>query len=546
MPATVRRLLAPTLLSLAALAATTPCALAAGAWSSPVPLTAAGDDGTPAGAFVAPDGRSLAVFSGASGHRLAIGTVAGAFSPPAGLAAPQASSAADAALGGDGTLAVGWNAGGTAHVAVVAPGSTTASVSDLPGPGAAGVSVAVADDGAVTVAYRTKSGASSYALLAATAPKGGGFPAPATLSSGSGAIDAPDVAAGPNGALAVAFRRQAPGYRAHVAVRPAGAAAFEPAQKLTASGASDVNARVVFLRDGSLVAAWSNPAGAGWASRPAGATAFGAPQALSAAGTAGYDVDLVPTPQGGAAATWATARAVQASVLPAGGTFGSPADVTGLTSDVVASPRIAVAPDGTATVTVADPADGEVRTADLGGATRVIGYAPVGLPAPVAVAASADRTLAVWRDATGAMVAATRSAQAPPAASLGTRPAKPDRTRPKVTVRNRARAIRVTTRTRQVSFRLRCDEACSFSGTAVLRTQLRGQRRRLAPLVPVRAGKPRTGTRTVTFKLGTLARKDLRAALKQRRGGQLYVDLTAADAASNTTRTTWRTSLRRR
>lgn len=544
MPATIRRLLAPTILTVAALAATAPSALAAGSWSSPVPLTGAGNDGSTTGAFVTPDGRSLAVYSDASGQHLAVGGVAGAFSAPVTLSGTPSGS--DAALGADGTLAVAWAAGGDAHVGIVAPGATTAAVSDLPGPGAAGASVAVADDGAVTVAYRTKSGASSYALVAATAPKGGAFSAPATLSSGSGAIDAPDVAAGSNGALAVAFRRQAPGYRAHVAVRPAGAAAFEPAQKLTDSGASDINTRVVFLRDGGLVAAWSNPTGAGWASRAAGAAAFGAPQPLGAAGTAGYDVDLVPTPQGGAAATWATARAVQASVLPADGAFGAATDITGLTSEVVASPRIAVAPDGTATVTVADPANGEVRTADLGGGARVIGYAPIGLPAPVAVAASADRTLAVWRDATGAMVAATRSAQAPPSTGLGTKPAAPDRTKPKVTVKNRTKAIKVTSKTTSVTFKVSCNEACAFSGGASLRTQLKGKKRKIAPLVSLRAGKPRKGTQNVTFKFTTSARKDLKAALKQGRGGQVYVDLTAADAASNTTRTTWHTSLRKR
>ena len=47
---------------------------------------------------------------------------------------------------------------------------------------------------------------------------------------------------------------------------------------------------------------------------------------------------------------------------------------------------------------------------------------------------------------------------------------------------------------------------------------------------------PRTGTQKLTLKLGTLALKDLRAALKQHRGGQVFLVVEASDAAGNTAR----------
>lgn len=543
MPMRPRHLL-PALIATALLPAAT--AQAAGSWSSPERIAEPGTvlAPVPAGVFSAPDGRSLAVFSDAGRPWLATGTVRGAFGPPAALATDQAGAgAADAAIGADGTLAVAWAAGEAARVVVVRPGAASGSEASFTGPGITGAAVAVAPDGAVTVAWRSRASASSYSVLAATAPPGGTFGPAQTVDSGTGGMDSVDVAAGPGGALAVVYRKLSPKYRTYASVRPLGASTFEEPQKLAAADAADTSPHVAVGKDGTIYAAWANPLGAGFAMRPVGATAFGAQAQLDAEGS--FALDLVPTPQGGAAATWAVARAVRAAVAPAGGAFGAPAQVTTTSSQIVPEPRIAVAPDGAATVLVADPATGEVRATDLGGASKTIGYGGVEQVTPVALAASADRTLALWRDGSGGIAVATRSAQAPPATGIGPKPAGPDRRPPKLTLLSRGRRIAVTTKTTRLMFKVRCDEACSILGMANLRIVRPGMRRKISPLVTFRSRRLTAATQTVTLKLGTLARRDLRASLARGRGAQAFVDLTATDAASNTTRTTFQRSLQK-
>lgn len=518
----------------------------AGSWSSPERIAAPGSvvAPVPSGVFAAPDGRSLAVFSDAGRPWLATGTVRGVFGSPAALAADQAGTgASDAAVGANGTLAVAWTAGDAAHVVVVPPGATSGSEASFTGPGITGAAVAVAPDGAVTVAWRSRASSSSYSVLAATAPPGGTFGAAQTIDSGSGGMDAVDVAAGPGGALAVVYRKLSPKYRTYAAVRPVGASAFEAPQRLSTGDAADTSPHVAVGTDGTIFAAWANPLGTGFATRPAGAAAFGAQAQLDAEGS--FALDLVPTPQGGAAATWAVARAVRAAVAPAGGAFGAPAQVTTTDSQIVPEPRIAVAPDGVATVLVADPATGEVRATDLGGASKTIGYGGVEQVTPVALAASADRTLALWRDGSGGIAVATRSAQAPPATGIGPKPAGPDKRRPKLKLLTRGKRIAVTSKTTRLTFQVRCDEACSILGMANLRIVRPGMRRKISPLVTFRSRRLTAATQTVTLKLGTLARRDLRASLARGRGAQAFVDLTATDAASNTTRTTFQRSLQK-
>jgi hypothetical protein len=393
----------------------------------------------------------------------------------------------------------------------------------------------------VTVAWRSRASTSSYSVLAATAPPGGTFGSAQTVDSGSGGMDAVDLAAGPGGALAVVYRKLSPKYRTYAAVRPVGASAFEAPQKLSTGDAADTSPHVAFGTDGTLFAAWANPLGTGFAMRPVGATAFAAQAPLDTEGS--FALDLVPTPQGGVAAAWAVSRAIRAAIAPAGAAFGAPAQVTTTGSQIVPEPRIAVAPDGVATVLVADPAGGEVRATDVGGASKAVGYGAVEQVTPVAVAASADRTLALWRDAAGGISVATRSAQAPPATGIGPKPAGPDKRRPKLTLLSRAKRIAVTTKTTRLTFKVRCDEACSILGMANLRIVRPGLRRKISPLVTFRSKRPAATTQTVTLKLGTLARRDLRASLARGRGAQAFIDLTATDAASNTTRSTFQRSL---
>ena len=90
--------------------------------------------------------------------------------------------------------------------------------------------------------------------------------------------------------------------------------------------------------------------------------------------------------------------------------------------------------------------------------------------------------------------------------------------------------------------KVRCNEACSLSATGDLSTR-RGSRTAHAPTKPFTSKKAKTGTQTVKLKLGSLAEKDLRKALKAGRKANLSIDLTAFDRAGNSTRTIIRLKL---
>ena len=146
-----------------------------------------------------------------------------------------------------------------------------------------------------------------------------------------------------------------------------------------------------------------------------------------------------------------------------------------------------------------------------------------------------------WRDASGGTSVATRSDTANPG-SPGDKPAAPDKTRPRISVVTTSRTLKVTSKTTSVSVKVRCNEACSLSATADLATR-RGSRTAHAPTKPFTQKKTKTGTQTVKLRLGSLAEKDLRKALKAGRGAHLSIDLTAADRAGNSTRTIIRLKL---
>ena len=111
-------------------------ALAAPHWSSPVKIAGPADASgiSPPQAFVTADGRSLAVFADGLRPALSVGTAAGSFAAPLALGNDATGTAGlDAALGANGTLAVAWTSGGSAHVAVAPAGQRAAAQSDLPG-----------------------------------------------------------------------------------------------------------------------------------------------------------------------------------------------------------------------------------------------------------------------------------------------------------------------------------------------------------------------------------------------------------------------------
>jgi hypothetical protein len=520
-------------------------AVAAPHWSAPVPvIPGTGTDlsnGAPQ-AFVA-GGRSVVVAGSGENALLARGSATNVFTDPLTVAtAPGGNVGTDAAVGGDGTVAVAWASGGTGHVSIVTPGGSVLPQADLPGGGVNAIGVGIASDGSTIVAYRTKESASAYSLRVAVAAAGSSsFGEPALIESGA-ATDSIDVATGPGGAAAVAYRQLAGKYRARVAVRPAGAGAFEAGQPMTVAAADrdDFSPRVAFDSDGTVVAAWGSPGGAQYALRAPGASAFGAGVPLGAG--AAYSVDLQPTPAGVAAVAVAGDGRVRVAVQNGvGAGFSEPAPIgPAYTSQFSDPAAVTVAPGGLTTVVSAVPTDGAVHAVDVGGGDQVIGYGTRDGLTPVSVASSGDRTVAAWTDGTGAIVAATRSESARPAtpSDLGPAPSARDTKGPKLRYVSGTKTFRVTTKTTRLKFKVRCSEACKLLVTGSLRTQLSAKsRRKIAPLPAVATKKLRSGTQTVTLKIGTLARRDLVAALRKKRGGQLYLVLEAYDASSNATRT---------
>src|SRR4051812_23271089 len=132
----------------AAVAALSPATALAGTgpWSSPVQVVPPGSSDPAAAsaqAFVSPDGRSLVVSSDGIKPVMVAGNARNVFGPLIPLGPESSKSAGlDAAVGAEGTLAVGWAADGVVHVAVVRSGSSAASQLDVPGggPGASGAS----------------------------------------------------------------------------------------------------------------------------------------------------------------------------------------------------------------------------------------------------------------------------------------------------------------------------------------------------------------------------------------------------------------------
>jgi hypothetical protein len=528
-----------------AVAALSPAAAASAAprWSAPVDVIPGSGTGVsaPQALVSGATGKSLVLAGSGPEALLATGNAAGVFASPAAIATGSGGAIGlDSALGADGTVAVAWAGGGTGHATIVKPGGDVLTQADLPGTGVNAIGVGIASDGSVIVAYRTKESPSAYSLRVAILPAGrSAFDAPVTVESPA-AVDSIDVATGPGGAAAIAYRQLAGKYRARVAVRPAGAGAFEPGQPLATAGELDDFApQAAFDADGTVVAAWGNPAGALTAQRAPGAASFGPAAPLG--GGAAYDLDLEPTPAGGAAVALAGGGVMRAALQPApGAAFSAPVQVgPGFTSQFSGSVAVTTTPAGTVTTVFANPTDGAVHAVDAGGADTVIGYGTRDGVTPVSIASSADRTLAVWTTSSGTVVAATRSETAQPAkpADLGPAPTGADRKPPKLTLVGVPKRLRVTSKTKTITLKARCSEACRLFATSNLRTKLSAKsRQRIAPLPAVQTKPVRTGTQKVVLKLGSFALKDLRAALKRNHGGQLFVVIEATDAASNTTR----------
>jgi hypothetical protein len=531
-------------ISLAVAALLPASASAAQPWSAPVdvipsPGLAAIGNSAPE-VFVA-GGRSLVAAGSGENALLARGSAANVFSAPITVGTvPGGNVGLDAAAAADGTVAVAWVSGGSGHVSIVSPGGEVKPQADLPGAGVNAIGVAIAPDGSTIVAYRTKEAPNSYTLRVATAaPGSSSFGEPAAIETGA-ATDSIDVATGPGGAAAVAYRKLAGKYRARVAVRPAGAGAFEPGQALgTAGELDDFTPRVAFDADGTLVAAWGNPAGGLYALRAPGQSTF-APASPLGSGPA-YNVDLEPTPGGTAVVGVAGGGTMRvASQSGPGSAFGDLVPVgPSFQSQLPGRVAVTTTPTGTTTAVFADPTTGEVHAVDVGGEDKVIGYGGRDTETSVEVASAGDRTVAAWTNAGGAIAVATRSAGVKPATpdALGPKPEARDTKPPVVKYAGGSKRFRVTTKTKTLKIKVRCSEPCKLLVTGFLRTQLSSKARRtITPMPAIQTKTAKTGVQTVTLKFGTLLRRDLVKALRRGRGGQLYLTIQGSDAASNTAR----------
>ncbi len=318
-----RTTLVPVLTAVLALAAPA-AASAAPSWSAPsslAPAPASGLAAAPAQAFVSGAGRSLVVSSDGTAPWLAGGDRAGHFDARTALGtASDGAVNTDADLGADGTLAVAWASGGAAHVTVVPAGSAAAS-SGRPARSRdercrrRGRPGRVDHDGLPHEGRhdlrRERRQCSRRAARSAR---------PSRSTAAPPGIDSPEIAVGNGGAVAVTYRKIITRYRARVAVRPAGAAAFDPPQTVSDGDQAAVSVRVAFDADGSVVAAWANGTAAQYAVRAAAATAFAAPVTL---GDGAYSIELVPTPQGGTAAAWAGNGVIHAAIQAPGAAFGA-------------------------------------------------------------------------------------------------------------------------------------------------------------------------------------------------------------------------------
>jgi hypothetical protein len=517
---------------------------AVGHWASPAEVVPAAGDATPA-PLVSVDaaGRSLVLAADAAKPVLARGDAAGAFGAPVALG-PDAgpSTSLDAAPWADGGLVVAYASGGSAHVVFVTAGGAVGAPVELGGTGVNSLSVAVAPDTrAVVVAYRTKEADGSYGLLLRSAAAGSSAFGEATTLDAGPAFDSVDVAAGPNGAVAVVYRRLSGSlYGVWSVFRGGGLKNFDGPQVIGAGGdQSDLQPQVQVDGGGVFVAAWANPTGARSVVRGGGDNAWSSASPLGVDGEPTYSMDLTGTPAGGVAAAWSAGGVVRSAVRGSGASaaFSLASTVDEFPGPIGVEPAVAAAPDGTVTVLTVRPMEGEIRAVDVGGANELIGYGAPEAATPVAVAASGDRTVAVWKNAVGGFSAATRSESAPPSHGPGPKPPAKDHTAPHVSFAGKSKRLFFRKTPRQLSVPVRCDEACRVGADGSLRISVPGRKRpRVAPLRSFAGAAVVAGVQRVVLKLGPSTRKELSRSLRRRRGAVVYLNVSAVDASGNQAR----------
>jgi len=190
----------------------------------------------------------------------------------------------------------------------------------------------------------------------AAAPAGRVWERPQRISLPN-VVDEPQVAVGPDGTATAVWTRG--GFEegteslrlAIVEWAGLGADGHWSEPEVLSPGTLSIGARVVADARGDVVAAWSGPDGVWTVDRPAGAT-WGAPFRLSAPGSPSGGVQLAMNGAGEAVAVWLRDAgggrpALDAARRGADGSWG-PAQTISAPDEGVASPAVAIAPDGLA------------------------------------------------------------------------------------------------------------------------------------------------------------------------------------------------------
>lgn len=227
-------------------------------------------------------GDTLVTYVRSNAPYAALRPAGGTFGAPVALAAGGCNPRP--AIGAAGHGAVAWQtscAASEIRVARRAPGAAFGAGTGLGEPGAA-PAVTVEANGTTTVAYER-----AGAIRAAAAPAGGGFGAPATISTDAPTSE-PALASG-GGEVWAVWRSSAGAARVAGARRPAGGA-FAPVADPSPESIAAGPPRLQGAESGAMLAAWHRQVGdslhveAAW--REPGAPAFGTPALISGAGSA--------------------------------------------------------------------------------------------------------------------------------------------------------------------------------------------------------------------------------------------------------------------
>lgn len=231
----------------------------------PETLSAAGANAYDPQLAVSSDGTVTAVWTGSDGAHNIVRSATrppgtGSFGTVSDLsAAGEDNYAPQVAAAPDGTVTAVWN-GATVQSATRPAGeSAFGPVSDLPAAGGSpgGPQVAAAADGSVTAVW-TRSDGANRIVQTATRPRGAGaFGAVTDLSAPGRDASEPQVAVAGDGAVTVAWlRSNGTENIAQAATRPAGAASFGAVRDLSADGRAAVGVQVAASTGGLASAAW--------------------------------------------------------------------------------------------------------------------------------------------------------------------------------------------------------------------------------------------------------------------------------------------------